>query len=549
MGFLIMDKPVKSMERRSNQYWAWLVVLAVVVLISIIRIHLLQIPLERDEGEFAYIGKLMLHGMPPYAAAYNMKLPGIYAAYAVSMGLFGQNASGIHLGFLLVNVASIILMFLLGRRLFDSIAGVGAAASFAVLSIGVCWCGMAAHATHYVVLFTLFGILTLLKGIDSERKNLLFISGLLFGVAILMKQSGAVFTIFALLYLLWIEIESRKIIWRRYAARAGLVFAGSIIPYLLTCLMLWGVGVFPRFWFWTVQYAREYAGLISLAGGLVLFSESMLKSIATYFFFYVAIIIGFVYLLLDRKKHHQTMFMICFLVLSIIGVSLGLYFRPHYFVLAFPAFSLLIGVALSHAVRNIKQHNSIPIWPVILIVYIVSAIAWPVCLDFDYYFKMSPVDASFYTYKCSIFCDSIEIARYIKAHTMENDKIAVLGSEPQIYFYADRSSATGYMYTYPLMENQKYASMMQHEMMGQIMSRRPKYIVLVCNPFSWLAMPYSDKTILNWSAYYLKKYYRRVGLIEIVDYPDDIHQARYLQGENTDYNDQSSHTIEVYERK
>ena len=44
----------------------------------------------RDEGEFTYIGRLMLPGIPPYLMAYNMKLPGIYAAYALLMAVFGQ---------------------------------------------------------------------------------------------------------------------------------------------------------------------------------------------------------------------------------------------------------------------------------------------------------------------------------------------------------------------------------------------------------------------------------------------------------------------------
>src|SRR5881296_3567228 len=96
-------------------------VLAVIVfgLTVAIRIRLLGIPLERDEGEYAYAGQLLLQGIPPYKLAYNMKFPGIYAAYALVMLLFGQTAAGIHLGLLLVNVASIILVFFLGRKLLD----------------------------------------------------------------------------------------------------------------------------------------------------------------------------------------------------------------------------------------------------------------------------------------------------------------------------------------------------------------------------------------------------------------------------------------------
>ena len=59
-----------------------------------VRYRLLDVPLERDEGEYAYAGQLILQGIPPYGEIYNMKLPGIYAAYAVILKIFGQNRKG-----------------------------------------------------------------------------------------------------------------------------------------------------------------------------------------------------------------------------------------------------------------------------------------------------------------------------------------------------------------------------------------------------------------------------------------------------------------------
>ena len=78
----------------------WLIVsLAIaVVLVVVVRLRLLSIPLERDEGEYAYAGQLMLEGIPPYKLAFNIKLPGTYAAYAALMGVFGRR----RLAFILV---------------------------------------------------------------------------------------------------------------------------------------------------------------------------------------------------------------------------------------------------------------------------------------------------------------------------------------------------------------------------------------------------------------------------------------------------------------
>ena len=83
-----------------------------VALVVFVRLRLLQIPLERDEGEYAYAGQLMLEGVPPYQMAWNMKLPGTYAAYALMMALFGQTIGGIHFGFLLANLGALALLYL-----------------------------------------------------------------------------------------------------------------------------------------------------------------------------------------------------------------------------------------------------------------------------------------------------------------------------------------------------------------------------------------------------------------------------------------------------
>ena len=84
------------------------------------------------------------------------------------------------------------------------------------------------------------------------------------------------------------------------------------------------------------------------------------------------------------------------------------------------------------------------------------------------------------------FPESVPIARYLREHTAPGDRVAVVGSEPQIYFYAGRRSATGYIYTYPLMELQPYATAMQQAMIREIESADPRYVVFVRAVGSWL---------------------------------------------------------------
>src|SRR5580700_11574091 len=115
-------------------YWCVSALLVVMVFFAFVRVRLRDMPLERDEGEFAYVGQLMLQGIPPYKIASNMKLPGTYAAYAAIMAVFGETTSGIRDGLILVNAAATILVFLLGKYLYGPLAAAVAGVTYSFLS-------------------------------------------------------------------------------------------------------------------------------------------------------------------------------------------------------------------------------------------------------------------------------------------------------------------------------------------------------------------------------------------------------------------------------
>ncbi|HVH50107.1 MAG TPA: hypothetical protein VM781_00455, partial [Candidatus Bathyarchaeia archaeon] len=74
---------VRPAALRARWRWLGFALLGLVILLFAgIRWRLREMPLERDEGEYAYAGQLILQNIPPYELAYNMKLPGTYVAYA-----------------------------------------------------------------------------------------------------------------------------------------------------------------------------------------------------------------------------------------------------------------------------------------------------------------------------------------------------------------------------------------------------------------------------------------------------------------------------------
>ena len=186
----------------------------------------------------------------------------------------------------------------------------------------------------------------------------------------------------------------------------------------------------------------------------------------------------------------------------------GFYFREHYFVLLLPAASLLIGITFSRLDSIITQVSGKAFWGAWLSVGLFIGInAGNVVQQIKKIGEFAPDHFMHDVYGTNPFSEAIPIAKYLHAHTVNADKIAVLGSEPEIYFYAKRRSATAYIYMYPLMESSQYAKGMQLELVGQIEKAKPKYIVYVNLPTSWLSIPASERFVFEWARKYLNDNY------------------------------------------
>jgi hypothetical protein len=98
------------------------------------------------------------------------------------------------------------------------------------------------------------------------------------------------------------------------------------------------------------------------------------------------------------------------------------------------------------------------------------------------------------------FPESLPAAQYIKQNTREDDRIFVYGSEPQLYFYSNRKSATGYIYMYDLAYRHPYLGWMQSDMIREVELNRPRMIVYVSTATSWLAEPKMVDPLSDWLA-------------------------------------------------
>ena len=305
--------------------------------------------------------------------------------------------------------------------------------------------------------------------------------------------------------------------------------------------------MFPQFWFWTVSYAGKYASAISAmysgdmlrsglravvgpnlglwllpwAGALVMWWEDRLEggnpktenrnpkevrspksevrsgrreaeaseagpSPSS---------------IVHRKSQipNARFFLTALLFCSFGSISVGFYFREHYFITLLPALALLSGVAVSRALHLLRHDQTIELFLALPILLLwVTGLGGALLGNSAFWFDYAPGEAVNYCYSTSLFSEAVPAGEYLRTNAPPAARVAVLGSEPEILFYSRRRSATGYIYTYPLMEEHPYASAMQRQMIAEIERAQPDYAVYIDDNYSWLPQARSDRTILDW---------------------------------------------------
>jgi 4-amino-4-deoxy-L-arabinose transferase-like glycosyltransferase len=519
---------------------------AVLVVVAIARLRLLNFPLERDEGEYAYAGQLILQGIPPYELAYNMKFPGTYLAYAVIMRIFGETPAGIHLGILVLTTATSLMLFWLGKKILDEIAGMVAATSYAVLAASPSMLGIAGHATHFCAFFATVGLCLMWRSRQEENYFTLAAGGAMFGLAVLMKQHAVIIAAWAGLSYAYEKLfRAKTTFFQRLAAVAVYGFA-MLTPLALCCLWFWRTGVFANFKFWTFDYAREYATGVPLAYAPQLFWHSFSAVLKNVFLLWLVAAGGLFLVWFDARWKNLRGWFLGFCIASALAVCPDFYFRKHYFLIALPALALLAGAAISgwqnflDKKSKASSNSGWPLWS-----YAVS-VAATVFILAQVWFLTPMQTLARNLYGADPLPESEVVAKFVAENSSPDARVAILGSEPEIYFLAHRHSATGYIYTYAMMEPQPFAQKMQHQMIGDIETNRPGFVIFADNIMSWNRRDYSDPAIFHWWDNY-KTNYTLIGLTDIISPTNTI----YVFGTNyvARYPEAHGSALEIFQRK
>lgn len=477
----------------------------IIVGYALVRLRVAALPLERDEGEFAYGGQLILRLEPLYRFAHTMKWPGTHAMYALFMAALGETPWAIRVGLILVTSLTACLIFVLVSRMSDPLSGLMAAAVQLQLSATVGALGPFAHATHFVAAFAVAGFL-ILRPRDTHLpgNGRLYMAGIAFGLSALMKQPGAAFAVTAAIWL----ATRREWSPRRRAIAAMTLTAGAATPVVLAFAAVAASGSFGDFWLWTFEYAGVYAGQLTL-GAQAMMLSIVARKLALTAILLVCAAAGAVLLVTDATRRRDRGLVFALAIGGVLCAGSGFHFREQYFIASFPGIAALAGIFTAEWPRGGRRGRTVAV------IALVGGIIAPLANDWRWYQLASPLTQMREVYEYNPFTEAQEVGRLIAKNAAPGDRIAVAGSEPEIYFYARRLSATGYIYVYPLVEPQPFAHAMQLDMLDEITRSKPAWLVYVNVPSSWAARPDSDPTLIR-GLQKIARSYVVTGIVDLV---------------------------------
>lgn len=474
----------------------WLLWLAITIVYILIRINLVNIPLDRDEGAFGYIGQVILDNGLPYRDAFDHKPPVVFYLNALALIIVPPTPKGIHLFLHAYNYLTLIALFCVARVYSQSIpTALWVAFIYAIFSSSPEIQGFTASTEMYLLLPITLSLLFAVLTVRTGRWRFSLFSGVCSALAFWTKQSAAFMIFFIALYLMLAQTE--------FPPRQGTALIKplkSFLPWTLGFVLISSIiagyfyarGAFTELVYWSFTHNYLYSKNITLSFSLPRVLEFSLEILKTNV---LPIAVGlFSSVILVFKKDSKGYFALGFFILSMLATVPGVIYS-HYFAQIAPAVAVIggFGVAfLMDTLRNRKLRVAAVLASALAILLI------PISINANYYIDYSPDELSRRYFGTNPFPESVDLAQYIMERTTPDDSIFIIGSEPQVLLYAKRKSAASFVMFYPLMMAiyPRYKEF-QRKVWEEVNNTHPKYVITIWLQTSLLWDRRADLLIIN----------------------------------------------------
>ena len=189
-----------------------------------------------DEGMLGHNAQRVLAGEMPHRDFDESYTGGLTFLHALAFRAFGENLYSLRRVVFLFFLGFVPAVYAIARRFF------GPGLAGAITLCAVAWSlpnYFASMPSWYVLFFSTFGAVALLRGVDTGRRGWLFLSGICGGLGLLVIVVGLYFVGAALLFLAFREQRIAEDRWPRCPGPSAIFFF-----QLVACLAFVGMVVF-----------------------------------------------------------------------------------------------------------------------------------------------------------------------------------------------------------------------------------------------------------------------------------------------------------------
>ncbi len=477
----------------------------IVLVVAAVRVPLLNIPFERDEGEYAYIAWRLGHQELPYRDWIDQKPPAIFWAYQLALGLPFDPVRAVHLTGLLWSAAAAGALFLLAARFMKPAWAAVAAVLFAVLSAEPSLEGTAANTELFLLLPLILAQITFFHATATTvtRRGILFmvLAGALTGMAAAFKQVAALNWFFLVaMYPVFFAGEKRL---RRTVSFAVWSAAGGILVWSIIAAYFCFRHGLADFVYNVFTHNLEYIQAMPWPARAANCREALAVMSPAQALVWIFSAAGLVTLFITRRMK-LLLFLAGWLATSLMGVGASGYFFPHYFQQWLPVLCLAAALG-AEGLDGAHFWKSIPAWgrrTVLGGLFFVP----PVVLIWPFLFSYSPAEAVDKIYPGNAFAEMRVLGERIARITGPDDRVFVFGSEPEVLFYAQRVSATRYIFLNPLYGSYGDALEKQTGAAKEISAHRPAAVLY--HPNQLFFVPGSEQYFTRWTQSYVQTNFR-----------------------------------------
>ncbi|GGD52030.1 ArnT family glycosyltransferase [Muriicola marianensis] len=292
--------------------------------------------IDRDESTFILMAQSWVDGHLPYTQLWDLKPPLVFLFFSVIIYIFGKSFLAIRFfGALVVAVVS-FYTYKTGKEVYSARIGFWSSLGCVYL-LSLFGSLQGVMSEHLSMLFFMPALFLLLK---HRKAGWFFIAGILLGVSLMMKLNLAYAVIGMLLWVFGISIFERKA--RRGFVRIVFLGSGIILPVVATFLPYLASGI-PEVWMDSViraplAYSNDLQSsvlnvlplvAVLLLFGMICWKKKWIDFSDPKVLLLTAVLAGVVFSFLKSGK-----------------------VNGHYLMQLYPMLLILLGIALSHALRH-----------------------------------------------------------------------------------------------------------------------------------------------------------------------------------------------------